>query len=803
MNTPPIATGGRVNPAVAELAGIPRWVVWKLEHVKGRPKPTKVPYLPAARKKASSTDSRTWNDFDTCWRSAFVDGAAPGIGVVVDGSDDLMAADLDDCIVVPETLTITAEASEIVQLLNSYTEVSPSGSGLRVFFYSPRDAVDWGHDGKAPKGGRAITYKGEKLELYRFGRFLTVTGSHLPGTPETINDVAPEIIARLLDPPGRKPNGGANTGAAEHLDGIPEPSEELRARFKAALRADADLREVWRGEAPPAGADQTRSAWDLKLAGALRRQSGFTLQDFAAIASRWQHGKGADGDPRHWSRTWAKAEPQSAPEVLWPDPLPLPEGLPPVEQFPLELLPDAFRPWVADAADRMQIPPDYIAIGIMVAAGAVIGRQIGIRPKRFDDWTVVPNLWGAVIGRPGVLKTPSLEEALRPIRALESDARAQHEKEQRVWKARVEIEAEAKRLRGQKIREQLKSHRRNLDALAREIADDQTEIPEPVRRRFITNDATVEKLGELLRDNPNGIILFRDELMGWLKTLEQEGRGADRAFYLESWNGTGRFSYDRIGRGTIDIEAACVSVLGSIQPGPLLAYLDSKAWDDANADGLLQRFQLAVWPDPQPTWRNVDDSPDAAAKDRATAVFQRLAAISPDGKTRTLRFDGAAQDAFDAWRATLEQRLRAGDLHPAFEAHLAKYRSLLPALALICHLVDHDQKTPVGAISVSRAETWLEYLESHAVRIYDCLIRPDQSAARALGERIAQGVIPSPFSLRDVYRKNWSGLTTRETAQEAVDVLADLNWLRAEEIRTSSRGGRPTSQFHVNPKVRK
>jgi hypothetical protein len=168
---------------------------------------------------------------------------------------------------------------------------------------------------------------------------------------------------------------------------------------------------------------------------------------------------------------------------------------------------------------------------------------------------VIPNLWGDVIGRPGLLKTPAIKEALRPIRALECDARAAHEEALKVWEARVEIEREAKKLRATKIREQLKGHR-NPDTLARELAEDQTEIAPPVRRRFMTNDATVAKLGELLRDNPRGILVFRDELMGWLRSTETEGREGDRAFYLEAWNGTGRFTYGRIGRDTVEIEAA-------------------------------------------------------------------------------------------------------------------------------------------------------------------------------------------------------------------------------------------------------
>ena len=77
--------------------------------------------------------------------------------------------------------------------------------------------------------------------------------------------------------------------------------------------------------------------------------------------------------------------------------------------------------------------------------------------------------------------------------------------------------------------------------------------------------------------------------------MEKSGQEQARSFYLEAWNGTGRFTYDRIGRGTIDIEATIVSLIGAIQPGPLQAYLSSSS-NDASDDGLIQRFQLLVWP---------------------------------------------------------------------------------------------------------------------------------------------------------------------------------------------------------------
>src|SRR5260370_425583 len=86
----------------------------------------------------------------------------------------------------------------------------------------------------------------------------------------------------------------------------------------------------------------------------------------------------------------------------------------------------------------------------------------------------------------------------------------------------------------------------------------------PVEQRYLVNDTTVEKLGELLNHHPNGLLLFRDALSGFLHTMDRAGHENDRAFYCEAWNGTGAYTYDRIGRGTLDILAASLSVPGRV-----------------------------------------------------------------------------------------------------------------------------------------------------------------------------------------------------------------------------------------------
>jgi hypothetical protein len=106
----------------------------------------------------------------------------------------------------------------------------------------------------------------------------------------------------------------------------------------------------------------------------------------------------------------------------WPDPCPLPDALLPIAPFKLDLLPEKLRPWAEDIADRMQCPADYLGVSIMSVLGSVIGSKIVIRPKTQDDWQVVANQWALLIGRPGVLKSPAMEEVLKPLKRLSAEA---------------------------------------------------------------------------------------------------------------------------------------------------------------------------------------------------------------------------------------------------------------------------------------------------------------------------------------------------------------------------------------------
>jgi hypothetical protein len=490
-----------------------------------------------------------------------------------------------------------------------------------------------------------------------------------------------------------------------------------------------------------------------------------------------------------------------------PAPEPLPESLPPVPEFPAALLPDSMRGWIGDIAERMQCPADFPAVAAMVALSIVVGRQVGFRPKARDSWTVTPNLWGAIIARPGQLKTPALSEALKPLHRLEALARDEHSQAMSAYQVdRMLAEARAKQA-AKDIAAALKKGDRGA---AHDHAEGmQADAPdEPERRRYVTSDPTVEKLGELLAANPRGLLVFRDELIGWMQGLEREGRESSRAFYLEAWAGDGSFTVDRIGRGTLDIPACCVSVLGGITPGPLGAYLDQARRGGLGDDGLMQRFQLVAWPDASGEWRNVDRWPDTTAKRAAWETFERLdkldargigAELDDEGRP-FLRADGGALEMFTEWRCDLEARLRSGDDPDVLVSHLAKFRSLVPSLALICQLAD-DTAGPVSAAAMARALAWSQYLEAHARRMYHAAALPELGAAQALLKHLERGDLGAEFTARDVQRRGWSRLTDRAVLQNALELLADHAYLAAHEIGPGETGGRPSVVYRVNPRA--
>jgi len=505
------------------------------------------------------------------------------------------------------------------------------------------------------------------------------------------------------------------------------------------------------------------------------------------------------------------------PEGTWQEPELIVAELKPVPAFDAHtLLPEALREWVLDEAERMPCPPEFVAVSALVALGSIIGARCAIRPKSRDSWVVVPNLWGGIVGDPSAKKSPAWAAALAPLDRLIARASEAHQAELDDFEAdKLVFEARREAIEKRVKTAASKGDHGGTNEVVQELRSHKEQAPEePVLRRYKTNDTTVEKLGELLRQNPAGLLVLRDELVGLIASWEKEGREGDRAFFLEGWNGNQSFDTDRIGRGHISIPNVCVSVFGGIQPDKLRAYLETATHALAN-DGMLQRFQLLVYPDRR-HWEWRDRTPNASARQAACDIAERLADFDPvewgatpadaQAKFPSFQFSDEAQSLFIEWSEDLHTDRMPNEDAPIVQQHLAKYDKLFPALALIFHLVDGAATGNRGRVSKEsalRAAAWCEFLEAHARRCYGLLMDDGIRAAQTLAAKITQGRVKDGFTVREIRRNQWRGLTTNAAIQAAVDWLEDEHWVRGEDTGGTGPGsGRRTTRYRINPNVK-
>ena len=217
------------------------------------------------------------------------------------------------------------------------------------------------------------------------------------------------------------------------------------------------------------------------------------------------------------------------------------------------------------------------------------------------------------------MKSPPLEEVLKPLKNLERLAWEAYEAATEVYEQELEGWQEAKK------------------------EDPAAAGPKPVKptaKRYLTQDPSYEQLGVMMAGNPDGILLHRDELISVLRDLDRPEKCNARSFYMTSWSGNSGYTFDRIGRGSTRVKRICLSLVGGATPDTITKYINDIDRAGQGGDGLFQRFGLAVWPDVESDWVFVDRYPNKAARDRAYALFEKFDGIEA-------KDIGAVVDTFD------------------------------------------------------------------------------------------------------------------------------------------------------------
>ncbi|WP_375693346.1 YfjI family protein [Bartonella sp. AP23HLJMH] len=484
----------------------------------------------------------------------------------------------------------------------------------------------------------------------------------------------------------------------------------------------------------------------------------------------------------------------------WGELKPLEYTLLPVESFHAAQMPLTLSRYVYDVADRQQAPLDFVAVAALCGLAALIGNGVRIAPKQHDDWKIVPNLWGALIGQPSTMKTPTMQAALTPITCLQK-------KWYKDWlkqKERQEIEEILETLDKSEKKKQAhkaikKGDLETARALLSETLSKDNAHDDDVSR-FIVNDTSVEKLGELLKENPRGLLMVRDELSGFLTDMERKEYQTDRSFYLEAFNGDGQFTYDRIGRGTIFIPHVTLSMIGGIQPSRIIPLIQA-IHRGINDDGLLQRFQMIVWPDDNKEWQVIDRPPNQEGWQKYEGVFRsfRDKRLGSPEQPLIMRFSAEAQVKFYEWLEHLHKEAKGGSYSESLQSHLLKMPKTIVSLALIFELIEGG-RFEINKGALQTALRWEKYLFSHVKRLYAAADSLATEGAKLIVERCDH--LPDVFTLRDIHQRSWTHLKDNQTVKQALELLCRCNYIREFPIEGNELGRRPDRRYEWNPLVK-
>lgn len=464
---------------------------------------------------------------------------------------------------------------------------------------------------------------------------------------------------------------------------------------------------------------------------------------------------------------------------------------------PPALPPESFGelwPVLTGLADAAGSPVDYVAIGTLVSAASLIGGKRRVSP--WGDWEEPAILWAALVGDPSANKSPALDRATKPMRAIERDDCEVHKSALMTWEADTERAKAEKAAWAEAVKEAAK------EGLNTPPLPDKAVIPEePVRRRPVVQDATVEALAVILSGNPAGTLMVRDELAGWLN-FDKYSNG-NRAFWLEAFGGRS-FTVDRLKNGgkPIHLSFSGVSVVGGIQPDrlsdDLLGGVD---------DGLVARF-LWCWPDKVPFGRptSVADGSRLEVVYRALDSLTWGVAENGDLAPLVLPLSGPASDMFNKWGKL--QQADADDAGPLYKGTVGKMPGLVLRLALVIEYLRWAEARGPEPIEVSHLslaaalELADDYIKPMALRVYgDAALPPVERNAAILARYIMKHQ-PQRVNGGDI-RRHWRlpGLKTADAVREALDLLTEAAWLRPAPAREGDSTGRQRSDFVVNPKV--
>ena len=363
----------------------------------------------------------------------------------------------------------------------------------------------------------------------------------------------------------------------------------------------------------------------------------------------------------------------------------------PAAPFPVDCIPEPGRTLIQDIAESVNVDASFPATAYLAVCAGLIGASRKVQVKR--GWYEPAILWAAIIGRPSSGKTPAVDAVMAPLKPIE--------------KGKIEL-----------FDSELKTYQAEKESCKK--GDPQPE--KPVCERTVIGDTTTEALCLRLKENPQGLLLYRDELSGWIGSFNQYKKGgSDEAHFLSIWSGKAVRVDRKTDEQFLYIEKPNLSIVGGIQPGTLIRKLRGEHLDN----GLAQRFLYAFPDDRVRGWT------DATIEDRiiqdVQIVYATLLSLMSDDNSecQLVKLNADAQEIIRNYCNTLAVEIDvARDI--TAEA-LGKLPGYLARIALVLHELKNSETLLcycennycITSETMSEAVRIANWFKNEAIRVFD------------------------------------------------------------------------------------
>lgn len=370
--------------------------------------------------------------------------------------------------------------------------------------------------------------------------------------------------------------------------------------------------------------------------------------------------------------------------------------------FPTEIFPPQIQALIKDAEETVGYNPNYLSAGILSVCASALGNSVSLFNGSYSSQ---PILWLAIIGRQGIGKTHPLNFAKKPMEKKDKDSY-------------IEFKDLLKAYESQEKKDK-----------------------KPVLKKTLLTDFTPEKLAETLQHNDKGVLIFKDELMGWINSFDQYNKGGDQQKYLEFFNG-GTLTVDRVSKDPIRVEKTNVNILGGLQPKKLKAL----ASNGRNDDGFLSRI-LFVYP------KNLKPSKftGRAIAEKHVENYKRLILNLYDAPPSKIKTKKNQIIIYQKWQHKKVEESFNDDLETSIQAKLETYLWRITLIIEMMHQVSINKfEDTISDVSINKAIKLIEYFRINALKVFDKMISTNPLEDQPLNKVDLFKSLPPEFKRKDM-----------------------------------------------------